>query len=153
MIIATLCYLQKDDNILMIYPKNKKDTRYNDKWNGVGGKLQKGESPLECAIREIMEETGYIASNLKLMGILSFPKMSKGQDWHVFVYLVKEFRGSEKASKEGKIKWFKRNEVLSLNLWQGDYIFLPYLFRNKFFTGKFAYKRNRLFEYDLQVID
>ena len=123
----------------MLHVKGKKDGNYNGKWNGVGGKLKKGESPAECALREIKEETGLVASNPNLVGLLTFPKISLGKDWYVFVYVIDEFSGEIHESKEGELFWFTKKEIMRLNLWEGDYKFLPLLFKNKFFQGKFFY--------------
>ena len=124
-------------------------TAYNGKWNGVGGKLKKGETPEECAIREISEETGLTATNPRLCGLLTFPKMIDSKDWYVFVYIVENFKGHTQESREGELAWFTKNEILKLKLWEGDYKFLPYLFKNKFFSGKFTYKDGKLIDYSL----
>ena len=134
----------------MILPDGKKDKAYNGKWNGVGGKAKKGESPEECAIREIYEETGYVTNDPKLSGILTFPDMSMGVDWCVFVFIVKTFSGYEKASSEGQLKWFTKKEIIGLNLWEADHIFLPLVFKEKFFTGKFTYINGKLQTYKLK---
>ena len=143
-VLATLCYLQQNGKTLMIFPTGKKDSHYNKKWNGVGGKFKSGETPEECVIREIKEETNLVAKNPQLAGILTFPKMTGGEDWYVFVFVIKEFSGKLKASKEGKLDWFANEEILKLNLWEGDYVFLPWLFAGKFFLGEFVYDDGKL---------
>ena len=137
--LATLCYLKKENHTLMLHRVKKDNDIHEGKWNGVGGKLEAGESPEECAIREIFEETGLQAANPRLAGVLTFPLFAKGEDWYVFVYIVQEFEGTLIDSDEGNLKWIPDDEVMNLNLWEGDYIFLPWLQENIFFSGKFSY--------------
>lgn len=151
MVLATLCYIKKDNRYLMIHVRGKKNDQYNGKWNGVGGKLKKGETPEECAIREIKEETGLKATDPILCGILTFPEIFENKDWYVFVYLIENFEGFEHESKEGELAWFTKKEILKLNLWEGDYKFLPLIFKNKFFSGKFVYVDGKLKDFRIQT--
>lgn len=128
----------------MICPSSKKDGHYNGKWNGLGGKVKGGETPIECAVREVFEESGLMAQRLMLAGFLTFPRMSGGEDWYCFVFTCRDFSGSLRESEEGKLSWVEDEKIFERNLWEGDKYFLPYVLRGELFTGKFIYYEGKL---------
>lgn len=140
MIFATLCYIRHAGKNLMIHRVKKQNDMHAGKWNGLGGKLEPGETPEECAIREIREESGLVASSPLLKGILTFPAFDGIEDWYAFVFVVREFEGQLIDSREGILRWVDNSEVLDLELWEGDRIFIPWLDRPGFFSGKFIYQ-------------
>ena len=147
--LATLCYVRSGGKTLMVY-RNKKDNDIHlGKWNGLGGKMETGESPEECARREVREESGLIALKLVLKGILTFPAFSHDEDWYAFVFVVEEFDGQLIDSPEGKLEWVDDHRLLDLNLWEGDRFFLPLLERPGLFSGKFSYKNGHLVDHQL----
>jgi 8-oxo-dGTP diphosphatase len=115
MILATLCYLKRDDCTLMVYRNKKVNDIHEGKWNGLGGKFEAGESPEECVIREVLEESGLTIRSPKLCGLLTFPNF-KGNDWYVFVFTAKDFAGELIDSPEGKLEWIPEEKILELNL-------------------------------------
>jgi 8-oxo-dGTP diphosphatase len=145
--LATLCYLRKDRHTLMIHRIKKENDMHAGKWNGLGGKLEPGETPEECAIREIQEESGLTVKSLKLRGIITFPGFSDDEDWYTFLFVVEDFEGELIDSPEGELRWVPDKELLALNLWPGDRIFIPWLGRREFFSGKFIYKDRQLVEH------
>jgi len=134
--LATLCYLRKNDQTLMLHRILKKNDVHANKWNGLGGKFNPGETPEECIIREVLEESGLRIKNPKLNGFLTFPQFSGGVDWYVFVFTAVDFSGNLINSPEGKLKWVDNHLILGLNLWEGDRIFLNWLNENRFFFCK-----------------
>ena len=151
-ILATLCYLQKDGQTLMICPHNKKNIEYNGRWNGLGGKIQNGETPEECTIREVFEESNLRIKKLQLARFLTFSKIFKNEDWYCFVYKSTDFSGKLKESEEGNLEWVKNEEVLKRNLWEGDHVFLPYIFSDKLFSGKFFYDKGKLLKHSINTL-
>ena len=148
--LATLCYIQKDGKTLMLY-RNKKENDYHEgKWNGLGGKFEPGESPEDCAIREIKEEAGLIVKSLKLKGFITFPMFDGKDDWYVFIFVIDKFEGSLIDSPEGKLEWIPNEKLLDLNLWEGDQIFIPWLFQEKFFSAKFNYNDGKFINYEVE---
>lgn len=148
--LATLCYLMKDDKTLMLY-RNKKENDYHEgKWNGLGGKFESGETPEECAVREIKEETGFDIVNPVLKGIITFPMFDKIEDWYVFLFVIKEFSGEMIDSPEGRLEWIDNEKIFQLNLWDGDKIFIPWLFQEKFFSAKFNYDNGKFTDYSVE---
>ena len=147
--LATLCYLRRDGKTLMIHRVKKAHDMHAGKWNGLGGKLDPGESPEECAVREVYEESGLRACNPQLKGFLTFPLFAKDEDWYVFVYVVKDFEGELIDSPEGDLRWVDDADLTSLNLWEGDPIFLPWLDRPSVFSGKFVYQNGRLISHNV----
>ena len=131
--ISTLCYIKKNNQTLMLHRIKKKNDIHKNKWNGLGGKLIEGESPEECVKREVLEESGLIIESPKLHGIITFPKFDEIDDWIVFVYTAKNFEGNLIECNEGKLNWVSDDQLLSLNLWEGDKIFIPWLSQEKFF--------------------
>ena len=140
-ICSTLCYVQKGGKTLMLHRAKKVGKIYDDKWNGLGGKMEPGESAEECVIREVWEESGLKIKNPKLKGVLMFPAFDEVDDWLVFVFTAKNFGGKLKEkSPEGDLEWIPASQVLKLNLWDGDRHFLKHLNGRKMFSGKFMYK-------------
>ena len=147
--LATLCYLRKDGQTLMLHRVKKANDIHEGKWNGLGGKLEPGESPDECAHREIEEESGLKTVQPRLGGILTFPMFDGIDDWYVFVYIVEEFTGQLIDSPEGNLAWIPDRDLLALNLWEGDRIFLPWLLAGRFFSGKFKYADGKLSDHQV----
>tara|TARA_B100000287_G_scaffold432799_1_gene492970 strand:+ start:2223 stop:2681 length:459 start_codon:yes stop_codon:yes gene_type:complete len=147
--ISTLCYIQNEHQTLMLHRIKKENDIHQDKWNGLGGKLIAGESPEECVKREVLEESGLIIRKPKLHGVITFPKFDNVDDWMVFVYTVDHFEGSLIDSNEGVLEWIDNDQILNLNLWEGDKIFIPWLSQDKFFSAKFIYDKKELKDYDV----
>ncbi len=148
--LATLCYLKRDGETLMLLRNKKRNDIHQGKWNGLGGKFEPGETPEECAVREVEEESGLRISNPKLCGLLTFPKFKDEEDWYVYVYTADEFDGELCESAEGQLSWIPDAELLALPLWEGDYSFLPWIEQGRFFSAKFEYKDKKLC--DKQVV-
>jgi len=147
--LATLCYIKENDKTLMLF-RNKKENDYHEgKWNGIGGKFEPGETPEECAVREIKEETGLTAEALSLKGLITFPLFDGVDDWYVFLFVVTKFSGELIDSPEGELSWIDDDKLLELNLWDGDRIFIPWLKEDKFFSAKFNYKGKRFKDFDV----
>ncbi|MCF6269959.1 MAG: 8-oxo-dGTP diphosphatase [Melioribacteraceae bacterium] len=148
--LATLLYVQKDDKTLMLY-RNKKENDYHEgKWNGLGGKFELGESPEECAIRELEEESGLIAKKLQLKGHITFPMFDGKDDWYVFVFTIPEFEGELIECSEGHLEWIPNAELTKLNLWEGDKHFIHWLFQDNFFSAKFNYENGEFVDYSIE---
>jgi 8-oxo-dGTP diphosphatase len=146
---ATLCYIRKDQKTLMIHRVKKENDMHQGKWNGLGGKLEPGETPEECAIREVKEEAGLDVKHLVLKGLLTFPQFAKNEDWYAFVFVIDEVEGELIDSPEGVLEWVADGQVTSLNLWDGDRIFLPWLERSGFFSAKFVYQDGQYIDHQV----
>jgi 8-oxo-dGTP diphosphatase len=145
--LATLCYLRRAGQTLMVHRVKKVNDMHQGKWNGLGGKMEAGETPEECAIREIFEESGLRAVEPRLKGLLTFPGFANDEDWYAFVFVVERFSGELIESPEGNLKWIDDDALPSLELWEGDRIFLPWLDGERFFSAKFTYTDGRLVEH------
>jgi 8-oxo-dGTP diphosphatase len=145
--LATLCYVRDKGRTLMIHRSKKKNDIHMNKWNGLGGKFKAGESPEECVIREVSEESGLTIQNPIMKGFLTFPEFSPNEDWYVFVFIAYSFYGTLIDSSEGHLSWIKNQDILKLNLWEGDRKFLFWLEWEDFFSGKFIYKNGKLLEH------
>jgi len=150
--LATLCYvMDKQSNCtLMIYRNKKANDYHQGKWNGLGGKFNPGESPEECAIREIEEESGLKVSSVKMMGFITFPLFDGKDDWYVFLFTAHEFQGKLIDSPEGQLEWIPNNGLTEINLWEGDKIFIPWLFGDRFFSAKFNYQNGKFVDYTVE---
>lgn len=133
----------------MVHRVKKVNDVHQGKWNGLGGKLEAGETPEECAIREIQEESGLRPISLKLKGFLTFPNFANDEDWYAFVFVVDRFEGDLIESPEGNLQWIPDEQLLDLNLWEGDRIFLPWLDQPGFFSARFVYQHGRLIEHSV----
>ncbi|MGK9368762.1 NUDIX hydrolase [Melioribacter sp. Ez-97] len=147
--LATLCYVIDDNKILMMHRVKKENDMHEGKWNGLGGKFEAGESPEECVVREVKEESGLTITSPKLKGFITFPLFDGKKDWYVFVYTANKFKGDLINSPEGHLEWIPYEEFGNLNLWEGDKIFIPWLFQEKFFSAKFIYKEKKLADYSV----
>jgi len=149
MILATLCYIRKDGKTLMLHRVKKNKDIHEGKWNGLGGKINSGETPEECVIREVKEESGLTIQSPRLRGILTFPGFDGENDWYVYLFEARDPSGKLIESDEGKLKWIEDSQVTNLPLWEGDPIFLKWLEQDRFFSGKFVYKNNRLITHEV----
>ncbi len=131
----------------MLHRVKKPNDMHAGKWNGLGGKLEPGESPEMCAAREVLEESGLTVGNLEWHGILTFPAFAKDEDWLAFVYVAREPSGTLIDSPEGDLAWIPDDDLATLTLWQGDRIFIPWLLRDAFFSGRFSYVEGVLHEW------
>jgi 8-oxo-dGTP diphosphatase len=149
--LATLCYIMDRDKkvTLMLHRITKENDFHKGKWNGLGGKFDQSETPEECVIREIFEESGLIISSPRLHGIITFPLFDGKDDWYVFLFTADKFKGELINSNEGHLEWIPNDRVLSLNLWEGDKIFLPWLLNEKLFSAKFVYENKKLIDYSV----
>jgi len=147
--LHTLCYIRQAGKTLMIHRIKKAGDVHQGKWNGLGGKLEPGETPEDCAKREILEESGLRATSLHLKGFLTFPDFANDEDWYAFVFIVDEFEGELIDPAEGYLRWIENEKITDLELWEGDRIFLPWLDHPGFFSAKFAYKEGRLVDHSV----
>lgn len=145
--LSTLCYVKKDDCTLMMN-RNRKGDIHEGKWNGLGGKFHPGESPEECVIREVYEESGLKISDPQLHGFLTFPGFGD-DDWYVFVYTANNFAGDLVSGEEGEVRWIKNDDLLNLPLWEGDHKFLEWINHPSFFSAKLIYKNNVLDDWEV----
>ncbi|MCB0324895.1 MAG: 8-oxo-dGTP diphosphatase [Bdellovibrionales bacterium] len=142
--LATLCYVRSNGRTLMLERGKRPGDIHQGKWNGLGGKLDPGETPEECVIREVREESGLTIEEPRLRGILTFPAFKDGEDWYVFVFTAEHFEGEVTECAEGRLAWIADEELLTLPLWEGDHFFLPWLFAGRFFSARFRYQEKRL---------
>jgi 8-oxo-dGTP diphosphatase len=147
-ILATLCYVHQEGSTLMIHRIKRSDDIHAGKWNGLGGKFEPGESPEECVIREVREESGLEINNPRLHGLVMFPGF-KGNDWYVFVYTAETFSGDLQENEEGFLQWIPDAELEDLELWPSDHIFLPWLQGGKFFSAKFIYNGDKFLGHEV----
>lgn len=150
MILATLIYVRSEGHTLMIH---KQRGSQRGKWNGLGGKFEPGETPEECARREVFEEAGLHAENLQLRGFITFPLFDSEHDWYVFVFTCTVFRGSLTPSDEGELHWVPNAALTDLNLHEGDRVFLPWLDQERLFSAKLVYENGRFERHDVTFYD
>lgn len=136
--LATLVYVKRDGQTLMMHRVKKEGDIHAGKWNGLGGKLEPGESPEACAVREVSEESGLEIDNLRYGGLLVFAGF-KGEDWYVWVFTADALDGGLSDSNEGHLQWIPDPEIRSLALWPSDLLFLDWLDAGKLFSARFEY--------------
>ena len=121
--LTTLCYMEKDGKYLMLHRVSKKNDVNKDKWIGVGGHFEAGESPEDCLLREVKEETGLTLTSWQFRGIVTFCYSDDPAEY-MCLYTADEFVGTLTDCKEGALEWVPKDQVRSLNLWKGDLLFL-----------------------------
>lgn len=142
-----MCYIQHDNKTLLLHRIKKENDINEGKWIGVGGKFEVGESVEECMKREIYEETGLIAHQLKLHGFVCFPGLYHGEDEGMFVYTCQDFSGTLHDCDEGELEWVNNDCIKKLPMWEGDYHFFEWIQDSLFHSAKIVYKNDRLIEY------
>ena len=144
--LATICYIDNGREFLMLHRNKKPNDVHAGKWIGVGGKLERGETPQECAAREILEETGLKAKPV-LKGVITFPEFTPNLDCYTQVFKVTEFEGELIDCNEGTLEWVPYDQVLSKPTWEGDHTFVEWLLEDKpFFSAKFVYDGDKLLD-------
>ncbi len=144
--ITTLCYIEKDDCYLMLHRVKKAVDINKDKWIGIGGHLEEGESPEECLVRETREETGLELTDYSLRGVITFVTDSYPTEY-MFLYTAAGFSGTLLSCDEGDLEWVPIKEVEKLPIWEGDKVFFRLLReQEEFFSLKLRYEGEKLVE-------
>ncbi|MDD3239611.1 MAG: 8-oxo-dGTP diphosphatase [Lachnospira sp.] len=146
MLATTLCYIEKDGQYLMLHRTKKEHDLNEGKWIGIGGKFEEKESPEECLLREVWEETGLTLTDYTFRGVVTFVS-DQWETEQMFLYTASAFTGEMIECNEGDLKWVSKAQVMELNLWEGDKLFLPLLMESEeFFTMKLSYEGDLLVE-------
>lgn len=141
---TTLCHIEKDGCYLMLHRIKKENDLNRDKWVGIGGKFEDKESPEECNLREVYEETGLTLKGAEYRGIVTFVS-DKWETEYMHIFYSDSFSGEFKDCDEGVLEWVKKERLFSLPIWEGDKIFLRLLEENApFFSLKLEYKGDTL---------
>ena len=142
--MTTLCYLEKDCQYLMLHRTKKEHDENRDKWIGVGGGFEFGESPEDCMRREVWEETGLSVTKFKYRGIVTFVSDEWGCEY-MHLFTCTEWTGEAHECNEGDLEWVDKKKVPHLPLWAGDRIFLALLDSDEpFFSLKLIYQKETL---------
>ena len=140
--LTTLCYIEQDNKYLMLHRVKKENDINKDKYIGIGGHFEYGESPDECLLREVKEETGLTLTSYRPRGIITFVY---GDDVveYMHLYTSEDFKGEIGACDEGELVWIDKDKVYDLNIWEGDRVFFRLLEENRvFFLLKLVYNVN-----------
>lgn len=141
---TTLCYVEQDGKYLMLLRNKKKQDENAGKWIGVGGKFEEGESPQDCLLREVQEETGLRLTQYRFRGIVTFVS-DRYETEYMHLFTAHGFEGELIPCDEGELRWVEKEEVLSLPLWEGDREFLRLLREDApFFSLKLVYQGDKL---------
>lgn len=144
--LTTLCYIEQDGAYLMMHRVKKEKDINKDKWVGVGGHFEEGESPEECLLREVLEETGLTLTDYRLRGVITF-LTDVWQPEYMFLYTAGGFTGTLSDCDEGVLEWVPKEKVLQLPIWEGDKIFFRLMEeRQDFFSLKLRYEKDVLVE-------
>lgn len=150
--LTTLCYMEKDDQYLMMHRVKKKDDGNHDKWIGIGGHFEFGESPEECLLREVREETGLVLTSWRFRGLVTF--VSGDWEEYMCLYTADGYTGKMTECSEGELVWVEKSRISQLNIWEGDKIFLDLLAReHPFFSLKLVYAGDQLVKASLDGKD
>ena len=143
---TTLCYIEQNNCYLMLHRVKKVNDVNHDKWIGVGGKFEDGESPEECVCREALEETGLTLRRPEYRGLVTFVS-DRWETEYMHLFWADDFTGSLISCDEGTLEWVPKADMKKLNLWEGDHIFLRLLEECvPFFSLKLRYEGDRLRE-------
>ena len=144
---TTLCYLERGRDYLMLHRVKKEIDENKDKWIGIGGKFEEGESPEDCLLREVREETGLTLTSWRYCGIVTFVSNEWGTEY-MHLFTADAWEGALRQDcDEGVLEWIDREKLLSLPIWEGDKIFLRLLDQDApFFSLKLRYEGDRLAE-------
>lgn len=141
---TSLCYIERDGEYLMLHRVKKERDENRDKWIGVGGKFEEGESPEECMLRETLEETGLTLLSWRYRGIVTFVSDEWGTEY-MHLFTADSFIGELRSCAEGELEWIDKAALLSLPIWEGDKIFLRLLESGEpFFSLRLEYQGDSL---------
>lgn len=137
--LSTLCYIEQDGKYLMLHRTVKENDVNKDKWIGVGGHFEADESPEECLLREVKEETGYTLTSYRYRGIVTFVS-GTGVTEYMSLFTADGFEGEQLPCDEGELEWVDIDQIENLNIWEGDKIFFRLLAEDhEFFSLKLVY--------------
>ena len=144
---TTLCYITRGDQVLMLHRVKKENDVNRDKWIGIGGKFQGEETPDECLLREVREETGLTLTRWRCRGIVTFLCNGPWEGEYMYLFTADGFTGDLTDCDEGELKWVSRDFLDDLPKWEGDQIFLDLLWQDApFFLLKLRYEGESLAE-------
>ena len=146
MINSTLCYIEKDGKYLMLHRVKKVNDLNHDKWIGIGGKFEDKESPEDCVLREVKEETGLVLNSWRYQAVITFVS-DKWETEYMHLFHSEDFSGEVRECDEGNLEWIEKAKLLSLPIWEGDKIFLRLMDEKPpFFSLKLRYEGESLVE-------
>ena len=142
---TSLCYIEKDGKYLMLHRTKKENDENRDKWIGIGGKFEDGESPEECMLREVYEETGLKITDYKFRAVITFVN-DIYQTEYMHLFTASGFTGNISECSEGELEWVEKEKLYDLALWEGDKIFLRLISdsNHPFFSLKLVYSKDKL---------
>ena len=143
MLQTTLCYYERDGKTLMLHSVKKKNDVNHDKWIGIGGKLEPGETPQDCMLREFAEETGLTPTAWAYRGVVTFISEDWTEEMHLFSATAAD--GTLRACDEGELEWVQTDALTRLPIWEGDKVFLRLMRQGRpFFHLTLVYEGERL---------
>lgn len=141
---TTLCYIERGDQYLMMHRVKKKNDENRDKWIGIGGKFEDAESPEDCVLREVKEETGLTLTDYRYRGLVTFVSDQLNTEY-MHLFTADGYEGELTQCDEGELAWIGKKELLVLPMWEGDKIFLRLLDQDvPFFSLKLEYEGEKL---------
>ena len=142
--LATICYIDNGRELLLLHRNKKPNDVHEGKWISVGGKLETGETPQDCAKREILEETGLVVEEMAFSGIVTFPDFTPNTDWYTYVFKVTAFSGEVIDCNEGTLEWVPYDHVKDKPTWEGDYKLFDWILSDRpFFSALFHYNQHQ----------
>lgn len=143
---TTLCYIEQDDAYLLLHRVKKQNDENHDKWIGIGGKFEENESPEDCLLREVGEETGLRLTRWRYCGLVTFVS-DRWEGEYMHLFHADGFEGTLRECDEGELQWVKKSDFSALEQWEGDRIFLRLMESGApFFSLKLCYEGDRLAE-------
>lgn len=150
---TTLCYIKQNNAYLMLHRTKKIGDPNAGKWIGIGGHMEDGESPEECVVREVREETGLILKEYRYRALVTFTSDLYGTEY-MHLFTADKFEGSITDNcEEGELEWIESDKIMELPMWEGDRMFIPLIKDDDtgFFSMKLIYESDKLVDCDLYM--
>lgn len=148
--LTTICYIEENNKTLLVHRNKSENDVHEGKYVGICGEVTNGDTPEECIIREVKEQTNLILKSIYYRGIITLPKFIGDEDIYMMLFTSDEFEGKMKSTcKDGDLIWIDSEKIFDLDMWEGDRLYLRWSNTDEIFSSKIIYENGKLKDYSV----